>query len=122
MTSEKRHDEIDLGCRAMTPMPDRDERGPLVANDHGICVVIGRRRLRRTPPIHYYFFAWSDAIGYRLTPSTHSESGASVTTAAHESQLTIYTRREQYSWELPLSDVKVRALLGRWLARIPSVA
>jgi hypothetical protein len=119
MSSDKRPNEIHLGCRAMTPMPDRDERGPLVANDHGICVVTGGRRLRRTPPSHYYFFAWSDVTGYRLSPRSPARSSPPVTTAAHESQLTIYTRRGEHSWDLPLSDVKVRALLGRWLTRIP---
>jgi hypothetical protein len=86
-----------------------------VADDHGICIVTGRKWLSRTRPIHYYFFAWSDVIGYRLT-SGHAAA------AANDTELTIYTRRGQHSWDLPLSEPKVRTLLGRWLARIPSVA
>jgi hypothetical protein len=69
--------------------------------------------------MHYYFFAWSDVIGYRLSPGIKPQRTASTTTAGHDTELTIYTRRGQHSWELALSEAKVRNLLGRWLARIP---
>jgi hypothetical protein len=120
--SRAERNEVDLRCIATTPMPDRHERGPLVADDHGISVVTGRKRLRRTDPIHYYFFAWSDVVGYRLRPGVGSESNSRITTAAQNTELTIYTRRGQHSWAVPLTEAKVRILLGRWLARFPSRA
>jgi hypothetical protein len=120
--SRAERNEINLRCSAPTPMPDRHEQGPLVADDHGICIVTGRRWLRRSHPVHYYFFAWSDVVSYGLSPRTRSLSNAGVPAAPHDSELTIYTRRGQHSWELPLSEAKVRTLLGRWLARIPSVS
>jgi hypothetical protein len=117
-----KQNEIDLRCRALTPMPGRDERGPLVANDHGICIVTRRRRLGRARLTYYYFCAWSDVIGYRLSPHAQPQRGANLTTPAHDSALTIYTRRDQYSWELPFSEAKVKILLDRWLVRIPLLA
>jgi hypothetical protein len=113
--------EIDLRCRATTPMPDQHDCGPLVADDYGMCMVTSRKRFRRSRPIHYYFFAWSDVTGYRLSPRLGPPGPAGASTSAHDTELTIYTRRGQHSWQLALSEAKVRTLLGRWLARIPRV-
>ena len=46
MTSSRSgQNEVSLRCRATTPMPGRDARGPLVADDHGMAVVAGRKWL-----------------------------------------------------------------------------
>ena len=104
------HNQVRLRFVAASPVPDRDPRGPLVADDHGIAVVVAARKwLPAARPERHYFLAWSDATGYRLSsPSSNSAT-----------QLTVYTRREQFSWELPMGQETIRTSLGRWLTRIP---
>lgn len=116
--SRRGQNEVNLRCVAASPVPDRDERGPLVADDHGIAVVIaGRRWLHAAHPEHHYFLAWSDATGYRLSsPSSQSDAGERA--KPHTTELTLYTRRGQFSWELPIGQDTIRTSLGRWLTHI----
>ena len=47
---------VKLGCQDKTPMEGRPKRGPLVADDHGVAIVAGRKWLSDSRPGHYYFF------------------------------------------------------------------
>ena len=120
--SRQGQNQVNLKCRAKTPLPDREEQGPLVADDHGIAILAGRKRFWPGRSSQRYFFAWSDVISYRLTSPMVGRASDVGRSKTHNAQLTIYTRREQYCWELPLSQVQLRAKLERWLAHIPMSA
>ena len=100
-------------------MPDRAERGPLVADDHGVSIVAGRRWLSKSGPRHYYFFAWTEVKSYRLAAVPAEQTGGRALVKANHTELTFYTRREVYCWELPMSQSQVTMRLGRWLSRLP---
>jgi hypothetical protein len=100
-------------------VPDRDDQGPLVADDYGMAVVVGRKRLHAGQPSHHYFFAWSDVVGYGLASLSVGQATDNSMAKTRTTQLTIYTRRDQHRWELPLSPVEVKTNLQRWLAHIP---
>ena len=108
------HIGVKLGCDVRTPLPDRAERGPWMADDHGVAIVVGRRWFSKVGPRHYYFFAWAEVKSYRLaTPTADQASGPAPVKATH-SRLTFYTRSDVYSWELPMSQTQVRTRpLGR---------
>lgn len=119
MTSSRSgQNEVSLRCRATTPIPGRDERSPLVADDHGMAVVAGRKWLHAGHPDRHYFFAWSEVTGYQLGPSNAAGAATDAVAKADKARLTIYTRRDRYSWDLPISEAKLRTTLGRWLDRI----
>jgi hypothetical protein len=109
---------VKLGCLDTTPVEGRTERGPLVADDHGVAIVAGRKWFSDWRPGHYYFFAWTEVKSYQLT-SPVGQAGRPVPVTANRTKLTIHTRRDVYCWELPLSQAQVTARLGRWLGRIP---
>ena len=89
--------------------------GAPLADDHGIAILAGRKRFWTGRSSHHYFFAWSDVIGYRSTSPMVGRASDIGMAKTHNTQLTIYTRREQYCWELPLSQAQVRANLEHWL-------
>jgi hypothetical protein len=118
-TSRQGHNQVSLKCRAKTPVPGREENGPLVADDYGIAIVARGGWFHTGRPTYFYFFAWSDVIGYRMTSPLVEPMSDEPTTKSHHTELTFYTRRDRHCWELPLSQSQLRTHLGRWLTRIP---